>query len=136
MVGLAATAAVLAASYATYNAPPSIPPEPLGWRLDSAFAVTPDARKLRVLVEGRPCSGAQGITSAVEYRQDEIAISMRMPGLPNGIGVCLVYPGIFGLEVALPGPVGDRRIVSLDPPPPTHHPDATPRVEYPATATP
>ena len=51
-------------------------------------------------------------------------------------------PAIYGLEVALPGPVGDRRIVSLDQPPQSmgyyewekaHYPDATPRAEYPAS---
>jgi hypothetical protein len=118
------------------------PPEPLAWRLDPAFSVAADSRSLHVLVEVPICpQGASEVSSAVQYGPEEIAVSMRRPGLPPGVGRCLLGPTIYGLEVDLSEPVGKRRIVSLDEPAPSFirytwvpYPGWTPAIEYPSAA--
>lgn len=92
------------------------PEQALPRRLDPAYPVTPDTRQLHflVMVYG-PCPPPAGrITTAVDYRQGEIAVSIVSPGH----GSCLTSDDFIELAVDLAEPLGDRRIVSLDQPEP------------------
>lgn len=90
---------------------------PLARRLDPAYALTPETRTLHFFVQQiSTCPPPEDrTTTAVDYRAEEIAVSILSPGQGN----CLTLGVIFALAVDLSEPVGNRRVVSLDQPEPS-----------------
>jgi hypothetical protein len=115
---LAVAVALVGCGLLVNDPSPAAPPagSPAVWHLDpDSPPPDPQATTFLAMVTERACAGGREIRGillppVIEYRADEVVVSLYVEPLPGGAQDCIGSPPTR-VEIHLAEPLGDRRLV-------------------------